>query len=631
MALIDFTDSVAEPNAFGGGLMGRGAVADIGTVLGALGQSLLTSTRQAPLANFGTALQQAQTRADKQAERSALILALKKAGFSDEEASSYALNPLAAKVAIETQAQAKGDAATRAASGIMSEAFGDAAPSVTPPAPAGPASGASLNGSSSPLSGSQAERAKTIYDGVISRGGTPLLASAAVGNFTGESSLDPTIGGDRDRAGNPTSFGLGQWRGERFDALKNLAASQGKDWRDPSVQLDHTMNELNGGDAGAAQASRLIQSAKSPQEAAQIFAQKFERPSTEALAKSLPGRQGAAAQAYTQFGKPVQVASNEDQTQVLEGRMGMYPAGVYGVTQPGASTSGTQVAQADLPADGAAPAGFLIPAGSASPPMPSTMFNDPNTAMATLSRANRALQTPNLPESARRQYEALRDQAASVLKPTDQTRKLLDAGYQPNTPEFQEAQRRLTFGEKDDNKIVKEARQREQIAEQYGLTKGGPGYANFILTGKLPREDQQPLSASDKKAILEADDAVVTAETAIGNLREATKLSKQAYEGPTASARGTLTGYFNNEAGLATTELDNLVTTNALGQLKAIFGAAPTEGERKILLEIQGSSSLPHAARVKIYERGIALAEKRLAFSRQRAAEMRGGSYFKPE
>ncbi|MCJ2068425.1 hypothetical protein MKK75_06310, partial [Methylobacterium sp. J-030] len=60
-----------------------------------------------------------------------------------------------------------------------------------------------------------------------------------------------------------------------------------------------------------------------------------------------------------------------------------------------------------------------------------------------------------------------------------------------------------------------------------------------------------------------------------------------------------------NEAGQATLELDNLVTTNALTNLKSIFGGNPTEGERKILLDVAGSSNLPHALRVKVYQRAI--------------------------
>ena len=69
----------------------------------------------------------------------------------------------------------------------------------------------------------------------------------------------------------------------------------------------------------------------------------------------------------------------------------------------------------------------------------------------------------------------------------------------------------------------------------------------------------------------------------------------------------------------------------ALQQLKAIFGGMPTEGERKILLELQASADKPDAVRQEILKRAAALAENRLKFNEQRAAELRGGSYYKPQ
>lgn len=171
---------------------------------------------------------------------------------------------------------------------------------------------------------------------------------------------------------------------------------------------------------------------------------------------------------------------------------------------------------------------------------------------------------------------------------------------------------------------------RAALAEKHGLKPGSPQYQSFVLTGKMPREDQQPLSATDKKAIMEADEGVLAAQTAIDALRQAKELSKKAYAGPTAGIRGYGTSLLGSEGGVATTELTNLVMTNALGQLKAIFGAAPTEGERKILLEIQGSVNQPDEVRQKIYDRAMQLAEMRLKFNKQRSDELRGGTFYKP-
>ncbi len=189
--------------------------------------------------------------------------------------------------------------------------------------------------------------------------------------------------------------------------------------------------------------------------------------------------------------------------------------------------------------------------------------------------------------------------------------------------------------------VGNEVEARRQAAAQAGLTPENPSYQGFILTGKLPREDAQPLTATDKKAILEADEMVLSNQTAIDNLRsildgkQGETLNDRAGSGWTAgmqswAARNDPTGLFDDGKGEATTELNNVVVGNSLGQLKTIFGGNPTEGERNALRDLEASISKSPAERKTILDRTIALAEKRLEFNRQRASELRGGSYYKP-
>lgn len=178
-------------------------------------------------------------------------------------------------------------------------------------------------------------------------------------------------------------------------------------------------------------------------------------------------------------------------------------------------------------------------------------------------------------------------------------------------------------------KIEEEAEAREKTARGLGLKPEDPAFKSYVLTGRMPREDQAPLSATDKKAILEADEMVVANEGAIKALRDAKDLSSGAYDSFLAAQRSWLTSNFGNDAGQKTQELKNVIESNALGQLKAIFGAAPTEGERKVLLEIQGSVNMPARVREAIWDRAMQAAEKHLEFNRQRATELRGGTFYK--
>lgn len=203
-------------------------------------------------------------------------------------------------------------------------------------------------------------------------------------------------------------------------------------------------------------------------------------------------------------------------------------------------------------------------------------------------------------------------------------------GLDPNSPRGQAFALTGKIPEADTT-VTSQIEQRKKAAAAAGLTPDNPAYNSYTLTGKMPREDAQPLTATDKKAILEADEHVLNTQQTIDNLKTMQGLSKKAYEGPTAGIRGYVGSLVGTEAGEATANLQNLSTANALSQLKSTFGAAPTEGERKILLDIQGSANQPDSVRQEIYARAEKAAQRRLEFNKQRADELRGGQFYKPQ
>ena len=224
-----------------------------------------------------------------------------------------------------------------------------------------------------------------------------------------------------------------------------------------------------------------------------------------------------------------------------------------------------------------------------------------------------------------RQFEENQD-----YTPQERAAMATQYGIQQGTPEFRAFV--LTGALPAGNTTVQaQTEQRKAAAASLGLTPENPAYNSYVLTGKMPREDAQPLTATDKKAILEADEGVMTAKSAIDALSKAKELSPKALGFKGAGNVASLGALLGNQASVDTVELDNTVTSNALTQLKSIFGGNPTEGERKIMLDIQGSSSLPDTVRQKIYDRAIGLAQNRLKFNEQRAAEMRGGQFYKPQ
>lgn len=146
-------------------------------------------------------------------------------------------------------------------------------------------------------------------------------------------------------------------------------------------------------------------------------------------------------------------------------------------------------------------------------------------------------------------------------------------------------------------------------------------------------ERQRPLSPTAQKELFETDENVLATQTGIDLLQNARLLSPKAFEGPLAAQRATAATVLPDEIEPAgakeTLEFDLLIKQQVLPQLRSIFGAAPTEGERAILLELQGSSSLPKKVRDSLLNRAIQAAQRRLQFNRQKSEQLRSGSYFR--
>ena len=137
-----------------------------------------------------------------------------------------------------------------------------------------------------------------------------------------------------------------------------------------------------------------------------------------------------------------------------------------------------------------------------------------------------------------------------------------------------------------------------------------------------------PMSPTTQKELFEADDAAKAGDYVLSALDEAQQLNDAAYDGPMADIRGDATALFGDQAGVATSRLKNVTTELALSQLKTIFGSMPTEGERKILLELQGSVNQPKQVRAAIFKRAKEMALRRIADNQAKAGALRSGAYF---
>jgi len=139
------------------------------------------------------------------------------------------------------------------------------------------------------------------------------------------------------------------------------------------------------------------------------------------------------------------------------------------------------------------------------------------------------------------------------------------------------------------------------------------------------------MSPTVQKELFEADETLQAASNVIGLLDKAKEINKTAKFGPYAKERAKVKSWLpgEDEAANATIDLDNIMTGQALESLKLIFGGMPTEGERKILLDLQASVDKTPAQREAILNRARELAERRYSFNKSKADSLRSGQYFK--
>ena len=139
----------------------------------------------------------------------------------------------------------------------------------------------------------------------------------------------------------------------------------------------------------------------------------------------------------------------------------------------------------------------------------------------------------------------------------------------------------------------------------------------------------KPVTATEQREIFDLEDNITSGLGSVKTLEEALSLNQQAYEGSLTNWRKTLGQLFGSDDPryVATENFDNIIMTNALSSMKAIFGGNPTEGERAALRELQAISSKSRPVREAILRRALAAVKSRIARGTSRLQGLKGGEY----
>jgi hypothetical protein len=148
------------------------------------------------------------------------------------------------------------------------------------------------------------------------------------------------------------------------------------------------------------------------------------------------------------------------------------------------------------------------------------------------------------------------------------------------------------------------------------------------IIGNAPK-----ISATQEKELFEADDIIRNSQFAAKALTDARKLNPEAAAGFTAPA---VTAWQRNApeflggdpaAAAKTSEYNSIVTGQALDNLRAIFGGNPTEGERKILMDIQAAPTMSVPEREALLARTEQAVMNRQAAAQTKAQSIRSGTF----
>jgi hypothetical protein len=198
-----------------------------------------------------------------------------------------------------------------------------------------------------------------------------------------------------------------------------------------------------------------------------------------------------------------------------------------------------------------------------------------------------------------------------------------DEGLKPGTPEFQARV-----------KVIAASNVEAQAARIEALFAGiNTAQANLLLAQQkfeYGKEKDTKLTPAEVKMKSETEDLIGNADQALRDLKQAYKLNPNTFDGSLLDkgARLLLENTASNDPKVvATRTLENLLSKEAIGKLRASFGANPTEGERAILLQLEGINSKSQKERAAIMLNTFEALGESIKRQKKRLNEINAGLY----
>lgn len=187
----------------------------------------------------------------------------------------------------------------------------------------------------------------------------------------------------------------------------------------------------------------------------------------------------------------------------------------------------------------------------------------------------------------------------------------IDLGMTPGTPEF------IQYVRERSQQDVENA---DELARSRALTAD--------LSRRLQEQRSNELSNQEVNLRIETENSIAGAQQALLDIRDAYRFNENSFEGGLLDRATRLFLENTNPRSpivVNTNRLENLLGQQGLEKLKATFGGQPTEGERRILLELEGIGSKTIEERRQIIQRTYSIIQQRIEREQKRLDDILSG------
>lgn len=220
--------------------------------------------------------------------------------------------------------------------------------------------------------------------------------------------------------------------------------------------------------------------------------------------------------------------------------------------------------------------------------------------------------------------ELLKDQLKSGQPQSEAGKAAKDAGLTPGTPEFSAYVDKYLRNKLEGDPIRNLT---ATIASgQFDLAKERDKRA--AEKAELDKAERAKLTPAELKLKIDTEDTLSAVKSSYDTIKEALKINPNTYDASYIdSAQYAImkkTGWPDDKT-KNTEYLEKLLKEQAIGQLRAVFGGSPTEGERAFLLELQGMDLSSVKSREQVLNRAKTLLLEKYRREKSRLADINAG------